>query len=133
VQVDMQRVEYTWEAREVVRELNDRPHHLLRVEIKGGPFPQRALEPVARITSHGGDQSASWFATISDDGQSLSAYFPLDVPEEGTLEIGYFPVITARLAKPFERALVVKLDPSRLGPDVITVTRGYLKERGIVR
>ena len=132
MQIDMHRIEYTWEAREVVREIDDRPHLLLRVDVKGGTFPQRALEPVARITSPKGEQFVSWFATISPDERTLSAYFPVDVPDEGILEFGYFPVVVGRTGRTFTKKSAARLDRERLSPDIRPVTQAYLVERGIV-
>ena len=39
----------TWQAEEVVRKIDDRPHLLVRVSIRGGYFPQRALVPFVRL------------------------------------------------------------------------------------
>src|ERR1044071_3781735 len=89
-QVFIGRVEQVeWHAREVVKELNDRPHLLVRLEISGPHFPQRAAEPCVRILEGWRVVARSWFADISDDGRRLLGYFAVDVPRGDAGEFGY--------------------------------------------
>jgi hypothetical protein len=111
----------TWTSREVVRELNRKPHLLVAVEIRGPYFPHRALVPFARIVPPEGRPVESWFAEISDDSRTLKAFFTLDVPQGGHIEFGYGDTVMGRLGKTFDRRSVPGLDRQKL-PDGVVVT-----------
>ena len=101
-----------WEASQVLRDLHERPHLLLRVKLIGTYFPQRALEPLVTV---GGVRSR--FAEIATDGLSAAAYFD-QVPHEGTVEFGYGEEVLLRFPEPFRRPGIRVLDPKRLPPNV---------------
>lgn len=101
-------VEMQITADEVLREVGTRPHLALRVAVRGGSFPLRALEPFARIGSTDKPVKAL-FAEIDDDERGMRAYFPTDVPMRGTLTIGYGSEVTATI--PLDK---VRLKPTRL-------------------
>lgn len=114
----------TWTAREVVRDLDDRPHLLLRVDVHGGPFPHRAPPPFVRIQSRDGKGGVeSWFAEISPDQRTVHGYFPVDVPEGGVVEVGYGADVVARAETAFSAKAVERLDRARIDPKAVVVTR----------
>ena len=123
-QVFIGRVEQVeWHAREVVKELNDRPHLLVRLEITGPHFPHRAAEPFVRILEGERVVARSWFADISDDGRRLLGYFAVDVPRGDTVEFGYGAEVLGRMRATFDAAdMVRRLERERLPKGVVEVT-----------
>ena len=95
-------------ADEVLREVGKRPHLTLRIAIRGGSFPLRALELFARVGSTDMPVNAL-FAESDDDERGMRAYFATDVPMRGTLTVGYGSEVTATI--PLDK---VKLKPTRL-------------------
>ncbi len=116
-------------AEEVVREIDDRPHLLVRIEISGAHFPHRAAEPFVKIVTSDGAAAASWFAGVSDDNRRLMGYFPSDLPPQGTVEFGYANEVLGRLAVKFEAKAVSRLDRKRLPKDVVVVSTKDLQSR----
>ena len=100
-----------WEARQVVRDLNNEPHLLMRVKLSGTFFPQRSEEPFVRV----GD-IRSRFAEISDDGQSVRGYFDRPLAPRGVVEFGYGNDVILRVRSRFSPDGVRMLDPKRLPP-----------------
>jgi len=121
--------ELSLRAQEVVKEIDDRPHLLVRIEISGAYFPHRALEPFVKIVTSRGKAETSWFADVSDDNRRLAGYFPTDLPRQGTVEFGYGSAVLGRLRVKFESKAVTRLDRERLPEDVIEVSSKYLKAR----
>ncbi|MEP7148457.1 MAG: hypothetical protein ABI857_06195 [Acidobacteriota bacterium] len=95
-------------ADEVLRGVGKRPHLTLRIAIRGGLFPLRALELFARIGSTDRPVRAL-LAEVDDDERGMRAYFATDVPMRGTLTVGYGSEVTATI--PLDK---VKLKPTRL-------------------
>lgn len=116
-------------AQEVVKELDDRPHLLVRIEITGPDFPHRAAEPFVRIL--GGERAVaqSWFADISEDGRRLLAYFPTDVPPGRVIEFGYGRDVMGRIQAAFEPGVIRRLERERLPREAVEVSTQYLKTR----
>lgn len=98
-----------WEARQVVRDLYNQPHLLMRVKLTGTFFPQRAEEPFMRV-----GKVRSRFVVIADDGQSASGYFDEPPPERDLVEFGYGDQILLRATRRFSMDGVRPLDPKRL-------------------
>lgn len=96
------------DALEVLREVDQLPHMLLRIDIRGGRFPQRALHPFARIASTGKAVEAH-MVEIDDDEAGIRAYFPTDVSLRGALTVGYGSELTAEI--PLDR---LELRPKQL-------------------
>ena len=86
------------DAHEVLREVGKLPHLLLRIGVRGSHFPQRALEPFARVIG-GGDSKPieAHLVDIDNDERGLRAYFATDLPLRGTLIVGYGSEITAEI------------------------------------
>jgi len=98
-----------WEARLVVRDLNQQPHLLVRIRLTGTHFPDRALEPFVVV-----GKVRSRFVNIADDGLSADAYFDEPVPQGGRIEFGYGAEVLLRLPRAFDSEAVELLDLKRL-------------------
>jgi hypothetical protein len=122
-----------WEAREVVREIDDRPHLLVRVTVAQGPFPHRAPEPFMRIVDAQRQATMAWFADVGEDGDRLDGYFPTDLPGRGVIEFGYGDQTIGRVAADFRNDRIERLERDRLPDDVVPVTTAYIRERTIGR
>jgi hypothetical protein len=120
-----QPIQVTWQAQEVVRAIDRRPHLLLRITVTGTSFPQRALVPFVQMAA-GESVMRSWFAEISDDQQELHGYFATDVPLEGIVEYGYGPTVYGRASQAVAAGAVRRLDRGRLPPETVDVTRAYI-------
>ncbi|HEV2896524.1 MAG TPA: hypothetical protein VGX71_01540 [Pseudaminobacter sp.] len=116
-------------AEEVLREVGKLPHLLLRLEIRGGRFPQRALEPFARVVNESKAVEAH-VVEIDDDEAGLRAYFATDLELRGTLTVGYGSEVTAEI--PLNR---LELKPQRLDEKRIDVKfhRVTLRDPGLFR
>ena len=101
-----------WEARQIVRNLHQRPHVLLRLTLTGTHFPQRALEPWVQV-----GRVRSRFVQIAPDGLSATAYFDR-LPRGGAVELGYGPDVYLRFSQPFLAEPVRALDVKRLPANV---------------
>ncbi|MBI1786501.1 MAG: hypothetical protein HYR60_02980 [Acidobacteria bacterium] len=110
VEYPIQSAKLQWEARQVLRDLHEIPHLLLRIKVTGTHFPRRALEAFVSI-----GEVRSRFVEIGPDGLSASAYFDR-APREGVVEFGYGAEVLLRFPVPFRRAVVRELDPARLPP-----------------
>ena len=105
------RIENTWSASEVIREVDRRPHLLTRVTVTGR-FVHRATVPVVRIA---GEATINcWFAEISADGKELRGYFRDRLPHAGFVEFGYADEPLQRLPLRWEDKAIVRLDRKRL-------------------
>jgi hypothetical protein len=116
----------TWQAEEVVREIDDRPHLLIRVSIRGGYFPQRALVPFVRLVEGDTPSVRAWFTEIRDDSNELLGYFPTDITGGGVLECGYGQEVVGRSSIRFEPGSIKRLDHARLPKEITVVTGAYL-------
>lgn len=104
----VRREKLQWRAKEVVRDLDDRPHLLTRLTLEGGGFPQRSAEPYVRV-----GRTRSRFVLIDEDGQVAHAYFDRPLPAEGVVEFGYGQQPFHRFPA-FDRTRVAGLDRDRL-------------------
>ena len=103
-------------AEEVLREFGKRPHLILKIGVRGEAFPQRALEPFARIELDKKRDDAL-FTEVDDDERGMRAYFTSDVRLDGNLVVGYGDEVTAVIPLDRLRATVTRLDPQRIeGP-----------------
>jgi len=100
-----------WEARQVVRDLYQKPHLLMRIKLTGTRFPQRAEEPFMCV-----GELRSRFAVIAEDGQSVRAYFDESLPPEGMVDFGYGDRVLLRAARLFSSSEAEVLDIKRLPP-----------------
>lgn len=109
-----------WEARLVVRDLNQEPHLLMRVKLTGTHFPQRALEPFVVV-----GKVHSRFVTISDDGLTACAYFDEQLPQGGRVEFGYGTEVLLRFSRAFDHEEAELLDPKRLPSNMRLMERFF--------
>jgi len=100
------------DAQEVLREVGNLPHLLLRIGVRGGSFPQRALHPFARVVNEGKAIEAH-IVEIDADETGLRAYFPTNISLRGTLTAGYGN----------EGTVEIPLDRLKLQPERLDVTR----------
>jgi len=112
-----------WNVRQVLRDLYQEPHLLMRLKLTGTHFPQRALEPFVTV-----GKIHSRFVEIADDGLSACAYFDKPLPHEGRIEFGYGKETLLRFPKPFDHEAVELLDPERLPENTRNVERFFGKE-----
>jgi hypothetical protein len=123
------RSELSWQAGEIVRELDDRPHLLTRIVLKGGSFPQLDAQPFIRVVGRR-EALESWFAEIADDGTSMSGYFAVDAPPtDGIIEYGYGSRVWGRIPGPFDPLKIERLERERLPQEVVPVTHRYIRRK----
>lgn len=119
----------SWRADEIVRQLDDRPHLLTRIEISGGAFPHMGAEPFVRVIRKG-DMARSWFADVADDSTTLSGYFPVDLaPGEGVVEYGYGNRVFGRMGGRFDPRKIDRLDRDRLPRGLVVVTTEFIRRK----
>lgn len=121
--------EITWQAQEVVRVVDHKPHLVVRITVAGGFFPHRALVPVMRIVRAEKTVAHSWFTEISDDNRALLGYFATDLPEEGTIEFGYCDRPLDRVRAKFDAKAIKRLSRKRLDKEVVDASMEYLKRK----
>jgi hypothetical protein len=112
---------YDWTGREVVVELDDRPHLLARVDVGGGYFPRMGREAFMRVVVDEKTTVRAWFAEPADDLRTLHGYFAAELPELGVLEFGYGADVMGRLEL---RGTIETLDRARLPRDVVVPEQG---------
>jgi hypothetical protein len=115
-------VAYQLDAAETLREFGDRPHMLLRVGIRGGHFPHRDAPTFARIM-HRGETLDALFCEVDEDERGLRAYFPTDVPLEGTLQVGFGTDLVAEFDFERRKPETERLDEQRIEAPFHRVTR----------
>ena len=117
------------QAEEVIREVDHRPHLLVRVMVEGGYFPHRALVPFVRLIEGEHVVVRAWFTQVVPNSTALAAYFPTDLPDDGILEFGYGPQAMGRVPVPFDAKSIKRLDRTRLSTEVVETTRAYVSKR----
>jgi hypothetical protein len=98
-----------WIAREVIIDLFEQPHLMLRLTITGAHFPHRALEAYVTV----GDVR-SHFVRISPDGLRADAYFDVDTVPDGEIRMGHGHEVELIVPERFSTRRVQRLDRSRL-------------------
>lgn len=119
---------YTHSAKEIVRVLNNRPHLLLRVTIKGDFFPHRAVDPLIRIITSKDDSIESLFTEVASDNSEISGYLPIIV-KSGTIQFGYEDEVWGTLPLNLDKTPITRLDRKKLTKDVVIVDEAFLKLR----
>lgn len=126
--IDFQ-AQLSWQAKEVIKELDDKPHMLTRIEISGTFFPHRAAEPFIRIVVSKRKTVTNWFTDVSEDNKRLMGYFPVDLPNEGIIEFGYGAKVMGRIPKKFNNKDIDRLDRGKLLHNPIVVETALLKKK----
>ena len=120
--------ELSWRAGETIVELDDRPHLLTRIELRGRSFPQLDAQPFLRIAGRE-EAFRSWFANVSEDGASFVGYFAVDaLVAGGDLEYGYGNRVFGRV-RGFEPAKIQRLDKRRLPRGLVAVKDSDIQRR----
>lgn len=117
------------EAKEVIRELDYKPHLLTRITIRGMHFPHRSAEPFMRIAVGRRKPVSAWFAEIADDEQGLAGYFPVDLPARGTIEFGYGSQVMDRFTLAFDARKLARLDRKQVEKGAVEVTTKFLQAK----
>ncbi len=99
----------TIELREVVRDLDGRPHVLIRVRLSGWHFPERAPEPFLVI-----GKIVSRFVLIGPEGTIADAYFNVRLPAAKGVSFGYGHVISWDFDVKVDPTKIIPLDRKRL-------------------
>ena len=117
----------SWQADEAVLELDQRPHLLARVEIRGRHFAERDAQPFVRLADRHGGGVLSWFAEIDEEGACLNGYFAVDaLNETAVVEYGYGNQVLGRL-EGIEPLRLDRLDRTRLPKDLVVVTEEVIE------
>jgi hypothetical protein len=127
---DAHRPELTWDAQEIVREVDHAPHLLVRLAVRRGYFPHRAAMPFLRIVNNDGTLLLrAWFTEISPPSDALLGYFPVDLPDSGIIEWGYDDDVFGRVPFALDGRRIKRLERPRLAKDVVVTTSKYLEEK----
>jgi len=121
--------EFSWQATEVLKQIDERPHLVVRILISGSHFPHRAALPFVRIVTETKQVVNNWFAEVADDNRGLVGYFPTDLPKEGIIEFGYGGKLLGRVRVGFESKIVKRLERTRLPKEMVEVSTAYLKAK----
>lgn len=96
------------EVREVVHEVFNRPHILIRVRLTGWHFPGRAPEPFVLI-----GKVVSRAVIIDRDGFGANAYFDEPLPAAERVSFGYGNIISWDFELPIDPETIPKLDRNK--------------------
>ncbi len=107
-----------WNAKEVLKDFDGKPHLMVRLVLRGPTFDFRALEPIVWV---GG--VASKCVEISDDGTEAKAYFDTP-PVGGDIEFGYEDGVVYRWGRNFDVKDVPRLDRKKL-PQKLKMIDGW--------
>lgn len=116
---------YNIQTKEVVRVLNNQPHLLVRIIIKGGYFPFKSVDPLIRIETNKETYSNNLFAEISPDNSKIIGYFPINI-QSGTIEFGYEDEIWGSLPGKFNTESITRLDREKLPKNIVITDAGLL-------
>lgn len=108
------------EARQVVLDLYEKPHLLIRLKLTGTYFPHRALEPFVMV-----GKVRSRFVEIVGDGLIANAYFDEPLSRGGRVEFGYGREVMLRFPRVLDSDTVELLDPKRLPENTRLVERFF--------
>jgi len=117
----------SWNAKEVVKEVNRKPHLLVRLEVHGSYFPSRAAPPFVRIVPDEGNPVDAWFTEETPDNRSLVGYFPVDLPQAGRIEFGYGDAVVGRVRAALDAGKIPRLDRNRI-PGAVPFTHDILRK-----
>ncbi|MDR8389524.1 hypothetical protein NC796_00150 [Aliifodinibius sp. S!AR15-10] len=109
-----------WQARHVLRNVNQEPSLLVRIKITGTSFPHRAEDPFVQV-----GELRSRFVEIAEDGLSVNSYFDEPLPQRGRIEFGYGEQVLLRLPRRFDLEMLDQLDPQRLPKNTRFIDRFF--------
>jgi hypothetical protein len=106
------------ELREVVRDVEGKPHIFVRVRLSGWHFPERALEPFMVIGN-----TVSKFVIIGSEGATADAYFDVRVPTAKRVTFGYGKTVSWDFDVPVVSSRIDRLDRARLEKGVVDLRK----------
>ena len=118
-------------AREVVRVLDGLPHLLIRMEVSGEYFPQRAPHPFVMIKIGVEEYFKDLFTEISSENQKLIGYLPTNIPSKGVIVFGYGDEIWGTVPGEFQTTSVARLDRKRLPKNTVVVDESFVHRRKV--
>jgi len=98
-----------WQAKEVVKDLDLKPHLFVRLTLTGARFPVMAQLPVVRVGN-----VRSHHVIISEDQLTAHAYFRQELPARGTIAFGFGDAVLLRFRPSFAARQLRRLDRKRL-------------------
>jgi hypothetical protein len=107
------------EIREVVRDVEERPHVFVRVRLSGWHFPERAPEPFMVI-----GRAVSKFVVIDRDGTGADGYFDAMPSKAKRISFGYGKIVSWDFDVRIDPPKVPRLDRSRLPRGVVDLREG---------
>jgi hypothetical protein len=113
------RMSVTADVREVVRDVEERPHVFVRVRLSGWHFPERAPEPFMVI-----GRAVSNFVVIDRDGTSANGYFDAMPPKAKRISFGYGKIVSWDFDVRIDPPKAPRLDRSRLPRGVVDLRKG---------
>ncbi|MCK5115543.1 MAG: hypothetical protein KAR44_03020 [Candidatus Aegiribacteria sp.] len=119
--------EYKALASEVVRVLNDRPHLLVRIEVSGEHFPDRAPHPFVMINVGKEEYYKDLFTEVSPDNRKIIGYLPINIPSKGVIVFGYGDEIWGTVPGRFTTTSVARLERNRLPKNIMIVDDNFLQ------
>ncbi len=102
------------ELREVLLELHEKPHLLMRMRITGWRFPHRAQEPFVVV-----GEVISRLVHIAPDELTADAYFDRPIQAARGFSFGYGRTIEWDFDIEVDARGIERLDRRRLGEDVV--------------
>jgi len=123
------RPEYRARAKEVVRILDDLPHLLMRIEVRGEHFPDRAPHPFVMIKVGREEYYKDLFTEVSPDNQKLLGYLPVNMPSKGVIVFGYGDEIWGTVPGDFDTTSAARLDRNKLPKNIVIVDDNFLRRR----
>jgi hypothetical protein len=118
-------VHYRVDAAEILKEIGEQPHILLRIGIRGGHFPHRNAAAFARIQDKRKTIHAL-YCEIDEDELGFRAYFATDVPLSGILHVGFGNDVVAEFELERLKVEPRKLDERRIETSFHRVTQSNL-------
>lgn len=118
--------EYKAQGREVIKVLNDHPHLVVRVEVRGENFPHRAPHPFMHIRTDDDNFIDDLFTEVAPDNSALIGYLPVDISDDSVIEFGYGNEIWGIVPVDI-RTSVDKLERDRLPKDIVVVDSAFIK------
>ena len=120
--------EFKASAKEVVKELNGKPHLLVRIQVSGDHFPHRAAHPFVMIRTGDRQYFKDLFTEVAADNSSLIGYLPVHIPPRGEIAFGYGDTIWGFVPGTFTAQEVSRLDRQKLPKDIVVVDEEFLKD-----
>lgn len=116
---------YELHVQDIIRDFNHKPHRMIKMVITGEQFPIRNAPLFVRMVDEG-SREESWLTELSESGQEIIAFFPVDFNKKGAVEFGYGNEVLGVFRNPGWKNFKA-LDATLIEKEVITVDRKWLK------